>query len=312
MPYGGQFSEFFLFKYGKYGVQLFFLLSGFVIYMTLERSRSIPSFLYKRWLRLFPAMLVCSLIIFFTVPFLTARPAGIPVWTDLLPGLLLMEPHYLSVITGLSFNPLEGAFWSIYVEVKFYLFAAVVYFFVSKSLLPWYIVAAYLFWWMVVKAPVISEISFLEPLRWRLHFTSLEYFGWFACGCFCYQYINDKGFDKIFYALLIGLVCICVESKGDSMVFFALAAVLSLFLLSLKWSALQRTLSSRILLLIGFISYPFYLLHENMMVSIIRQLSSLWSFFPSYFYILVSFLSVAAISYIVARHLESNLRRLFS
>ena len=50
------------FQYGFYGVHLFFIISGFVIIMSLERSEKFFNFLYKRWLRIFPAMLAVSLL----------------------------------------------------------------------------------------------------------------------------------------------------------------------------------------------------------------------------------------------------------
>lgn len=50
------------FKYGFYGVQLFFVISGFVIYRSLQRSSNASDFLAKRYMRLLPAMVLCSLI----------------------------------------------------------------------------------------------------------------------------------------------------------------------------------------------------------------------------------------------------------
>ena len=48
VPYGHQFSDFYLFKYGYLGVQLFFLISGFVILMLLEKNKTFIQFIYKR------------------------------------------------------------------------------------------------------------------------------------------------------------------------------------------------------------------------------------------------------------------------
>ena len=66
VPYGNDFADFPLFRFGYLGVELFFLISGFVILMTLEKFNSFTEFMYHRWLRLFPAMLICSLFVFFT------------------------------------------------------------------------------------------------------------------------------------------------------------------------------------------------------------------------------------------------------
>ncbi|MDP3459295.1 MAG: acyltransferase family protein, partial [Hyphomonas sp.] len=45
---------------GLYGVSLFFLISGFVIIMTLERSTGIADFAVRRASRLWPTMIVCA------------------------------------------------------------------------------------------------------------------------------------------------------------------------------------------------------------------------------------------------------------
>src|SRR5690348_9141450 len=45
----------FSFPYGPFGVQLFFLISGFVIFMTLEKTSRPSDFVRSRFSRLFPA-----------------------------------------------------------------------------------------------------------------------------------------------------------------------------------------------------------------------------------------------------------------
>jgi len=82
MPFGDNFQNFPIFQYGWLGVQLFFLISGYVITMTLERSSDLKKYLLKRWIRLFPAMAICSAIIFITAAFITERPAGMPAAVD--------------------------------------------------------------------------------------------------------------------------------------------------------------------------------------------------------------------------------------
>ena len=54
--FAGMVCEFPFFKYGFYGVQLFFSVSGFVIVMTLERSGGLIEFAVKRLARLWPTM----------------------------------------------------------------------------------------------------------------------------------------------------------------------------------------------------------------------------------------------------------------
>ena len=59
-PYGNVFSP--LFRYGFYGVNLFFVVSGFVITLTLYKCSSPFEFGVRRIARLWPSMALCSLI----------------------------------------------------------------------------------------------------------------------------------------------------------------------------------------------------------------------------------------------------------
>jgi hypothetical protein len=47
---------------------------------------------------------------------------------NLLPGLSFVEPYWWSRLLGRPIGSMEGAYWSLYVEFKFYVFAAVIYY----------------------------------------------------------------------------------------------------------------------------------------------------------------------------------------
>ena len=64
-PYGETFSSVLIFKYGYMGVELFFIISGFVIAMTLEASRSVIDFVIRRFARIWPALIVSAILTFF-------------------------------------------------------------------------------------------------------------------------------------------------------------------------------------------------------------------------------------------------------
>ena len=67
------------FTLGRLGVQLFFIISGFVIFMTLERCSNIKQFIIKRMSRLYPAYIVSVTLTFTIVSFvgLKGREASI-------------------------------------------------------------------------------------------------------------------------------------------------------------------------------------------------------------------------------------------
>src|SRR4051812_43348422 len=53
-PYGDQYGH--IFKHGNIGVQLFFKISGFVIFMTIEKCKTLKEFLVRRFIRLCPLL----------------------------------------------------------------------------------------------------------------------------------------------------------------------------------------------------------------------------------------------------------------
>lgn len=105
-----------LFELGAYGVQVFFVISGMVITMTLLRSRDAAEFAFNRFARLYPAFLVC--MSFTAVSVALAGPALFKVsLADYLGNLtMLAEP--------LGFRFVDGAYWSLVVEITFYLYVA--------------------------------------------------------------------------------------------------------------------------------------------------------------------------------------------
>jgi peptidoglycan/LPS O-acetylase OafA/YrhL len=126
-PFGSAFVDVPLLSLGNLGVQLFFMVSGFVIAMTLETSRGPADFALKRFARLFPAMLLCSLITFValnTLPYPTWR--AVPI--DLLPGWTFISEHTWTEWLGRPVGVVDGVYWTLFVEVQFYLLAALLYF----------------------------------------------------------------------------------------------------------------------------------------------------------------------------------------
>ena len=109
-PFGDLFKDNILVRYGDLGVQLFFLISGFVILMSLEKTSGFIKFIKNRWIRLFPSMLICSVIIFITAGFFYERPLGIPGWKSLLPGILFVDEGLLERIFKTDFAVLESSF----------------------------------------------------------------------------------------------------------------------------------------------------------------------------------------------------------
>ena len=95
-------KDFFLhiFKYGYLGVNFFFMISGFVICLTLENTPNILVFYRNRFARLFPAMLLCTILIFIFVHFLDDKGqfGDAHKLKNTLPALTFTNPQFRKLI----------------------------------------------------------------------------------------------------------------------------------------------------------------------------------------------------------------------
>jgi peptidoglycan/LPS O-acetylase OafA/YrhL len=110
-----------IFNRGTFGVLLFFIISGYCIAFSAESSQTAWHFYAKRLGRLLPALIVCG---FLTTLFKWLAPGLVE------PGRGLTWIHYLDTIVALptlnvlqiNYNLPDGAYWSLQVEFQFYVF----------------------------------------------------------------------------------------------------------------------------------------------------------------------------------------------
>ncbi len=126
-----------LFSQGFLGVDLFFMISGFVIPLSLHKKdignfyTSLSTFLKKRIFRILPSLFVCVIISsFFLILFIPTAGKSVRVGLSSIFGisnlyLLFSNTNYFSDISNLN------AFlhtWSLGIEEQFYLIFSIVYF----------------------------------------------------------------------------------------------------------------------------------------------------------------------------------------
>jgi len=106
--------------FGKYGVLLFFLVSGYVIPMSLERHGSLRTFWVGRLLRIYPAYLATIALVTFLA---VVGAGGFPAWvhTDPLTGVLA---HVSMMSDPLGVRGMVRVFWTLAYEMTFYLIVA--------------------------------------------------------------------------------------------------------------------------------------------------------------------------------------------
>jgi len=112
--------------FAETGVQGFFVLSGYLVFASLERSSSLAVYLEKRVRRLVPAyaavVLLCALAALAVSPAARADLAGVLAYTGWnLVFLNFMAPDLPGVFADNRFTAVNGALWTIKIEVMFYL-----------------------------------------------------------------------------------------------------------------------------------------------------------------------------------------------
>ncbi len=110
--------------YGHRGVELFFMISGYLIVASLVRHNRISRFVTQRAIRIYPAFLGPHLLVFLAGPWVGyARMSDLdaPQWTIHFVSNLLMLPGLFDLFIA---NPVA---WTLSLEMAFYLLAAWAY-----------------------------------------------------------------------------------------------------------------------------------------------------------------------------------------
>ena len=297
------------FKYGFLGVELFFLISGFVIYRTLEKCTSFKEFLYRRWLRLFPAMFCASFLIYFSSFYLAERPGGSIKILDMISGMLFIEDELLNKLQSFyKIKTIEGSFWSLFVEIKFYIVFGALYFYKpSKALLNLVLIFLTYF----VCSILFKYYSNQFPQKINEIFSaifSLRYIGWFCVGAAQYMaYSTQKRIYK-YASFLLMLPTSWMMSGNNSALFAACWLVFIIFYLAINNKIVSTLFSSKNAVFIGFISYPLYLIHENALVALTIKTRNLFSFLPDFYKPLPVIIVISTVAYLIANFVEPKIR----
>ncbi len=296
VPFGSQYKHFPVFRYGYLGVPLFFLISGFVILMSLEKNKTFSQFIYKRWLRLFPAMLVATVLLYSTMHLLPERPLGIQKLSGAIPGLIFIEPIWIEFITGFKIDLVENSFWSLFVEFKFYFIFGTFYFLFGKknAVIGLFLLFVYSY------AASISGIKILTSFS---NLLSCHYFGWFTGGALAYLYFTSDKIRYLLFAILVSLLQLYKYQRSSEELVCAII-VIAVFFIPVYFEKARFVFSNSVLIFFGFVSYPLYLIHENAMIGLMLKLNNNVSNIPGLLLPVIPLFILLIVSYIIVKIFE--------
>lgn len=262
---------------GYLGVHLFFVISGFVILLTLERTSSLKEFLLRRTVRLWPALLIFGTVTFAIVSMLGPEELRVGWWEYVLSLVILPPQHVGMLVGGDGWKWLDGAYWSLFVEVKFYIVIGVLFF-----AFPQRVITAWIVFELVTLAIGLQTYAVGGHL-WRMldGFIFQPYVPYFSFGLAAYANWSGRGGKAVqllaMLAILHAALLPAIELvrhpqedpwirvevlAGQTIIFlvFYLLAWRRLSLSFLGWPPLVRA---------GRASYGIYLLHQNVGVALL-------------------------------------------
>ncbi|SHM27904.1 Peptidoglycan/LPS O-acetylase OafA/YrhL, contains acyltransferase and SGNH-hydrolase domains [Chitinophaga jiangningensis] len=272
-PYGNAYSNPF-FEHGHMGVQFFFMISGFVTFLSIEKCLSLKEFMQKRLIRLWPPLLLCSVVTFVFVAMedpVNKFPFHKSV-LSFLPSLTFTDPlAWQYILRDPDIALIDGVYWSLLVEMKFYLLIGFMYFLISRKhiLRSWNILLiGLLCLHYLAKFSGFSPLQLLDKAAGLLFF--YEHMPFFTLGiCFYDFYVGKK--LKVAYIIPV-LLLISSMQDFDWISLTMLAVMLLLFLaLVMDWRVI-RPMEWSVFRKVGVVSYTLYLLHQNIGLILIDKI----------------------------------------
>ena len=281
-PHGNLLAEApFLIIFGEVGILLFFLISGFVIMMTLERSTGILDFTGRRIARLWPAMIVCATLsaILINASDIASYYHDKEWWAvrpiEYVSSLFFLPPYMTGPMLGFEgrLDWVEGVYWTLWHEVRFYALVAIVFLAAPRLWFLWSWAAVQAISTAIELGKTATGQSYLFGNGVELLFQP-RMLGWFSLGLCGYMVWSKRGspaVTAIAVLAVIGILAREVVTMSDGRIGLAehggleiitYAVVVVPFLLFLARSPVLGVFRLPVFITIGLASYPLYLFHE--------------------------------------------------
>jgi peptidoglycan/LPS O-acetylase OafA/YrhL len=281
-------------KYGYLGVELFFMISGYVIFYSAQNS-SAAKFAVSRAIRLYPAYWV-ALILTSVVTWFW----GNDLMTVSIPQVVINLTMFQSY---LGYGHVDGVYWTLVYEVMFY--AAV--FLLLLCGMQNSLNTIFIYW------PIVMAIALLLGLK-NIPYLS-GYYCYFAAGSL-FALIKQKADWRSTVSLIVAfLLCIAFSSgKAASLTIsknvfhseYVITFIITMFfvfflLLNTKTSA---SLKLPMATTLGAMTYPVYLIHAHIGYMIISKFATEENKWLVY---ALTFMIVCSIAFIIHKLVEVKL-----
>jgi len=247
------------FSGGRYGVQLFFVLSGFVILWSIDRVDRVRDFVVGRFSRLYPPFWVSLAISSLAIPLFGMHELHFT-GTALAANVTMLPSWFRQ-------PAISGVYWTLSIEMVFYILLAI--FFACRLLtterVTWTVLGLFLFDMVVIGGAAMARHGFSG-----LHDQGQDYIHLFVAGMACFLLWQNKARPRWL------LWCLFLQAPFVDLLrqrpIPAIVTAAILVVVQLAVTGRLPFLEARPLVFLGKISYSLYLLHMNLGYGIQRWL----------------------------------------
>lgn len=283
-PYNNAYD---FFSLGYLGVQFFFIISGFVIFFTLDNTKDFSSFWKKRLIRLIPSIFFASIITFTIFKIFDSQqlfPHSQEI-KNFLPSISFISPVLLNdIFKGCYFNYINGSYWSLWPEIQFYIFSSLIFYFKKEKFLVNFLIISisiiFIHYVLTTFQSRIIHLGFLSPTFFQTYkfwakneLNLIIYLPFFSIGVLFYLLFKNNNlklstatFIKICFAVLILFAIYSGKSINIRIIYLLMFL---LFFVFIYFPEKLKFFEHKVITSIGGSSYFLYLIHENLGVFII-------------------------------------------
>ena len=310
LPYGDSLAWIPMAKVGYFGVYLFFVVSGFVISLSLERSRGPMDFALLRGIRLWPTLIICGTLTFALTTVFGPAELERSV-AEYLISLTFVPPAHVGKFLGQdSLEWLDGAYWSLWTEVRFYAIAAILFFLSKERFLAlWFGFALFssaVFMLGKFQGGAFDSLASLLFADHQPYFTA-------GIALAALRQGRQRGTARLLLGFGIfqafGYAALTTSSGLTPAHIIGLVFIFAVACHAMLGRGAFPVLAARPMVVIGSASYAYYLLHQNAGLALLEVLSSGFAVSGALSVLAVQVV-ILAFSVVLTLHIEAPLRRL--